>query len=90
MKDYTRKLADKIIILLDRKLKEERDTYSRAKSFKAKRESTQREIKLLVDRHGLLATNQDHLRITIDSCKDFVLSPEEWNNIKEEVEGENV
>lgn len=77
-----------MIKVIDNKLIEERESQEKATSFKKKRESVEQEIKLLVDKRGLLATNLDHLRITIDSCKEFSLTPEEWSDIESKVKGE--
>ncbi len=86
IKEYLRKIADEMIKVIDEKLIEERKSQEKATSFKKKRDSVEREIKLLVDKRGLLATNLDHLRITIDSCKEFNFTPEEWSEIKNKVE----
>lgn len=89
IKEYLRKIADEMIKVIDNKLTKERKSQEKATSFKKKRESIEQEIKLLVDKRGLLATNLNHLRITIDSCKEFNLTPEEWNEIESKIkEGE--
>lgn len=80
-----RRITTRIIEILNVKLEQERELQADAKlSFKRHRESIEREIKLLVDKRGLLATNQDHLERTIMNCKEFILTDEEWEKVMEE------
>lgn len=80
--DMLRQTGDRIIKILDEKLDQEREIQNNPKlSRKRRQESVEREIKYLVDKRGLLARSRGHLESTIDNCRDFTLSNEEWEKV---------